>query len=341
MLKPFKATFLDGQTTHGHEVEVHLLPGRILELQGLNPPLQIQLAGTRVSARLGNTPRAITFLDGSRCDTLDHEAADILQRLTRTGLGMHLVSRLEERWRTVLAAMVLLLLLMGGGFKWGIPLLARGVAATLPQAVANQVGKGTLEMLDRAILKPSELKAAKKRALRKAFTAMAAGYPDLPLSLVFRRGIGPNALALPSGVVIVMDELVELARREEQILSVLAHEIGHVHHRHGLRMALEGSAVTVIVATVLGDAASVATISSTLPAIYVNQSYSRSHETEADTFALHYMDRMKLPRHHFADILKLMEKEAGGGEGGKSASSSGGGFTSSHPATQERIRRFE
>ena len=55
------------------------------------------------------------------------------------------------------------------------------------------------------------------------------------------------------GTVLVTDELVELAKNDDEIISVLAHEIGHLQRRHALRMALESSAIAVLASAYLGD----------------------------------------------------------------------------------------
>ena len=50
------------------------------------------------------------------------------------------------------------------------------------------------------------------------------------------------------------DELVALAKSDDELLAVLAHEAGHHVHRHGLRGAMEGSAVFLLSGLMLGDA---------------------------------------------------------------------------------------
>jgi Zn-dependent protease with chaperone function len=45
---------------------------------------------------------------------------------------------------------------------------------------------------------------------------------------------------------VVTDGLVELARNNDEIAAVLAHEVGHVKLRHGLRHVLQNS-VTVLI----------------------------------------------------------------------------------------------
>jgi predicted Zn-dependent protease len=134
---------------------------------------------------------------------------------------------------------------------------------------------------------------------------------------------------------VVTDGLVQLADDDAQILSVLAHEIGHVHHRHSLRMALESSSVAAVVAAYFGDTTQITTLSAALPAVYAQAHYSREHETEADTFALAYLQRAKIPPHHFSDILRKLQ-QAHGGEHEDPLQ-----YLASHPPTSERVRRFD
>jgi Zn-dependent protease with chaperone function len=164
---------------------------------------------------------------------------------------------------------------------------------------------------------------------------MSKSYPELPLHLVFRRGVGPNAFALPDGTVIVTDELVELSEEPKEVLAVLAHEIGHVHHRHSLRMALESSTVVLLVSAYFGDVTQLTTLSASLPGIYAQAHYSRDHETEADSFAMDYLKQNGIPARHFANALRKLQKVSGPDP------ERGLQYLASHPPTSERIQRFD
>ena len=52
-----------------------------------------------------------------------------------------------------------------------------------------------------------------------------------------------NAFALPGGTVVMTDAIVQAAAdkgiSDDALVGVLAHEIGHVVHRHGMRMVVE------------------------------------------------------------------------------------------------------
>jgi len=329
------ATYYDGLTSQATSVELSLDEQGNLHVLGLPNPLSYPLSAVRISPRLGNTTRSVSFPGGAKCETDDHEALEALDRRAGRGGGSRFLHSLESSWRYALGAAVLLLLVGAVGTKWGIPIVARRIADAVPAAMAYDIGQGTLEVLDRTLLEPSQLDPEPRARLERAFEVMAAKYPDLPLTLNFRRGVGPNAFALPDGTVIATDELVELAKNDEEVLAVLAHEIGHVHHRHSLRMALESSTVVLLVSAYLGDVTQLTTLSAALPGIYAQAQYSRDHESEADTFALDYLKRSGIPLKHFADILRSLQKASGPDP------ERGLQYLASHPPTTERIRRFE
>jgi len=311
----------------GEESRVELLCG--------DEPRIFVLAQLQISERLGNTPRRIRLPGGGQFESADNDALD--QWLAAQGRrgGEHWVHRLERRWRWALAALLISVALLGGGIWWGIPAAAERIALSLPAEVNASIGAGTLRLLDEALVGPSELPPARRRALREAFAALAVDHPEEHLRLHFRAGerLGANAFALPDGSIVVTDELVALADRDPaeadaEVLAVLAHEIGHVIRRHGLRGVLQNAGVVTLLAALLGDVGSVTALAATLPTALVHASYSRDFEREADAFALALMDRHGLPRERFASILRKLGEVAGDDHS----------FLASHPPTTERLQ---
>ena len=145
--------------------------------------------------------------------------------------------------------------------------------------------------------------------------------------------IGANALALPSGTIIVTDDLVTLARDDREIFGVLAHEAGHVDHRHGLRNILQNSIVGLVVAWFIGDVSSIAAAA---PTALLEASYSRELEREADMYAVEVLRTNGIPVRHFAEILRRLDVDSGGSEISRAFD-----YLSSHPATSERLQQLE
>ncbi|TMH81378.1 MAG: M48 family metallopeptidase [Betaproteobacteria bacterium] len=142
--------------------------------------------------------------------------------------------------------------------------------------------------------------------------------------------VGANAFALPSGIIIVTDGLVRLSRSDDEVLGVLAHELGHVKHRHTMRRLLEGSVTALIIAGVTGDVASTTSLAAAAPTVLLQTKYSRDNEREADAYAVQMMRRADLDPTHLARILTRMER-SGGGRGRNMPT-----FLSTHPRTGER-----
>ena len=122
------------------------------------------------------------------------------------------------------------------------------------------------------------------------------------LELVIIKNPTMNAFAVPGGVVGIHTGLFAFAENEDQMVSVLAHELAHLSQRHfarGLEARRSSSMVTlagllaglVVAATVGGDAGMAAISASQAYAAESQLRYSRSNEQEADRIGLQTMER--------------------------------------------------
>ena len=134
---------------------------------------------------------------------------------------------------------------------------------------------------------------------------------------------------MPSGLV-VTDELVRLAESDREILSVLAHEVGYVEGRHGLRSVYGSAGVFVLVSALPGDVVSAGSVAAGLPSVLLESGYSRRFEREADALAARYAVKRGWGTEPLARILtRLGDEEV-----------SVPTFLSTHPATAERLERL-
>ena len=153
--------------------------------------------------------------------------------------------------------------------------------------------------------------------------------------------IGPNAFALPGGAIVLTDGLVDLARNDAQVSAVLAHEIGHVRHRHGLRQALQAAGLAALITALAGDAVSITSLAVTLPTLLLQNGYSREFEDEADSYAFQRLREIGLSPKDFAEIIARLE-EFRSKDAGATRSNTGErnmDYLSTHPATARRIER--
>ena len=143
------------------------------------------------------------------------------------------VVRMQRAWA---AAIVALALLLGAGiwtYMEGLPIAARYVASALPSGFDRRIGENLLALLDANTLEASSLPPERRARIVERFQrAAAVAAPGVEVRVEFRAG-EVNAFALPGGIIVLFDELVELAGDDERVLGVLGHELGHVVHRTG------------------------------------------------------------------------------------------------------------
>jgi len=268
------------------------------------------LSELSVSDRTGNIARRITLSDESLFETDDNDSIDAILATTghRDGRSSPL-HRMESSWRWAIFGLFATVAVTLSFFKWGLPAIAYTTAHALPPAVHETVSKGTLETLDKWMLQESNLDDQQKSTVQARFDKLAANIDteDFTLKLHFRDMHGlPNAFALPSGDIIVTDELVALANPPEELDSVILHEMGHVMERHGMQHAILASTLTLIVALAVGDVSGVGELMVSMPVFLMQSSYSRKSESSADKFAFAAMVDQGIDPRHFASVIRKL-----------------------------------
>jgi Zn-dependent protease with chaperone function len=329
------AAYYDGRSSRRHEVELEI-EGDWVTLRGFGIDRREPRAEVRISERLGRGPRLLWLAGGAYCEVRDHAALEAA--LAGAGHRVGLVERLQHSWRAALVSLLLCAIIAVAGYRWGLPVAAQFVAWRMPPAVSRQLGHSMLQALDHTWLESSKLDPARRQALSEGFARLHP--PDAPgpaPTIEFRSSpkLGANAFALPDGSVVLLDQLVALAKSDDEIYGVLAHELGHVHYRHGLRMLLQGSAVALLMTAWVGD---VSTLLAVAPTALLQARYSREFEAQADDYAAQMLLANGIPPSHLADMLQRLQQqhEAKLGNSDDAVES----YLSSHPATAERIRRL-
>jgi len=325
------AHYYDGRTPRRQEVLLSVAESE-LWLQGEGIDRREALASVEFAERLGAGPRLVRLPNGAYCEVRDHAAFEA--ELKAAGLRPSGIEGLQRSWRIAVASTLIVMAVAVLGYIYGLPVAARVIAERLPKAVDRQLSRATLASLDRTWLSASKLDASRREQLVHGYQRLDLGGDGQSLTLEFRSGgaLGPNAFALPDGTVVVFDELVNLAKDDDEIYAVLAHEQGHVHYQHGLRMLLQGSVVAAVMTAWIGD---VSTLLALLPTAMLQTRYSREFESQADAYAVAQLRAHHIPPSRLADMLERMVDARAEKAGGKHED---GGFLSSHPATQDRIR---
>jgi len=319
--------YYDGRSTRRRRVTLDYEHDFLL-VQGDDVERREALADLRLSEPMGAAPRLVTFSDGAFCEIRDH--AGLQRLLAETGHRDACVVRWQFSVRWIAMASLLCLAALFAAYRWGLPWVSARVADALPESAAETVSVRVLAVLDERYLSPSRLPEARQAAIAARFAAMSApGVPTVRAHLVFRanRAMSANALALPSGTIILTDDLVALARRDNELMAVLAHELGHVEGRHGMRQAVQGTLVGLLAAWFLGDVSSVVAAA---PAALLEAKYSRDAEREADIFAERLLQANGISPRCLADILQRLDHA-------ESASGTASELLSTHPETIRRV----
>lgn len=353
---PVAGNYFDAHSSRPLPATLRFWPDQHLTLTWQDTALvqqqrELSRSDVQISERLGNIARRVYFGAGEVFETTDNDGID--RALAAWGTRPTLIHRLEQRWPLALGSLVALALLSVLFVRFGLPAIVNYAAKTLPPAIDRALGTQSLDILDRLVLAPSKLPLDRQRELRQRFAAMTAGLGDghyYRLELRHAPKVGPNAFALPSGIVVMTDELVDLSQHDEELVAVLAHEIGHVRGRHALRQLLQSAGISALAFAILGDVTSISALAGAVPAL-IEAKFSRDFEREADAFAKDWLSHHGIRPTRFDDILCRMERQIRGSQEQQTPSKQSGvpaptkraerasaAFWSTHPATDERAR---
>lgn len=318
--------YFDGRTSRLHRVTLSVSDG-VATLAG-DVDRSCTLRELRVSERSSHAVRKVTFPDGACFEPDDRDALDAL--LDTTGHRDGLVVRIQRSWRMVLAAVIGTVAVVVPGYLYGLPVAADQLAQAMPASVERRMGQGIMELMDKRLLEPSKLDTARQQRISSAFASLQAPHKGAPpYRLLFRKSsIGPNAFALPSGDIVMTDELVEALPDDGAVLAVLAHELGHLHRRHMSRRIIQGSVVAATGALMFGDVNGMVATASTL---VLDLNYSRDAENEADDYAADMLEHNGLPLRNLEQVFEVL---------GEASKIKPPAYLSTHPLSADRLARL-
>src|SRR5437763_6778570 len=174
-MTPIPADYYDGKTSARHAMSLLVGAGK-LKVIGEQVSEIFDLRRVRRSLRIANPPRGLSPPGGGACVTQDNDA---VARITRT----RRYDRVLQTWesRPLLAALAVALVALGTWLfiERGLPVAADEIARRIPREAETLLGESTLQGMDRFLLQPSALPAARQQALRAKFAALMerAGSP--------------------------------------------------------------------------------------------------------------------------------------------------------------------
>lgn len=302
---------------------------------------QLPLAHVQWPERLRHGRRLMVLKGGGVLSFPDAEAFDAWADASGHRPGF--IERWQLSWVPALVALTLITSLFAAGWRWGLPWASDRIVEHIPLTAERPVGDQFMAYVDKQLMRPSQLSDAEQQAWRERFgrmlTQARASGLDVPehWQLHFRRTsklLGPNAFAMLGGQMCVTDELIELLKDEpDAVLTILAHEAGHLQHRHALRNAARTGVVAAAAGLWLGDFSS---FLNGLPILLASNGYRREFEHEADVFARDVARRGGVDPARIAIFFERIRETYG-----QQAESPLAIAFSSHPADSERIAFFK
>lgn len=145
----------------------------------------------------------------------------------------------------------------------------------------------------------------------------------------------PNAMALPGGVILVTSDLLTTLHSEAEVVSVLAHEMGHIERGHCFDIVRFELAARKIGAESLGALADLAA------QVLLAHSYSKTMEHEADEYAFELLTNSRYdPRGEPGSFRSLQDWASAHGEQAPQTASPFRDYFTSHPPLEIRANEY-
>lgn len=334
--------WFDGKSARRHRATAVASRGDI-ELQVEGTVIRWAADAFRHVPGVGGTPGQLLHRDGEVFvpDRTDHRSLELfLAEIAPPPPAQRWLHRLESRaWIAVLALLVAVTV-GWTAIRFGAPLAAGVIAPNVPFAWEQRLGEQSMSLIDGDLFVPSRIDPRRRQQVGEVFDAVRAaarggtgwGQAGEAARLEFRDSprLGANAFALPGATIVITDQMVHAVQNDAELAGVLAHELGHVQHRHGLQSLLAQSVTAIVLFVALGDASSVSSLAVAVPATLIDSAYSRGLEREADDYAINVLGRTTWSPSALADLFERLAPDTGGLRD----------YLSSHPASAERIRRL-
>jgi predicted Zn-dependent protease len=211
-----------------------------------------------------------------------------------------------------------------------LPVIAERLTPLIPISVERRLGTAVDNQI-KFVFGEKVCNAPKGvAALDRLVKRLRASRPEIEVDVAVLESKVPNAIALPGGRVYLFSRLLDRAESVDEIAGVLAHEIGHVANRDGLRKLIHTGGASYLLGLLFGDVTGGATIV-LVGQVLIESAYSREAEAAADGFASGTM----LALGRSPKPLGLLLKRIDGNESGIPA------FLSTHPVTDQRLEFLE
>lgn len=327
-----EARYFDGSSLEGRAVEVSLSPSfltvRPLSGRGVLPAVPTNQLFELYRAQNGN--RLDLGIVDNKDVRLMVEGQGVVDHIDQIVPDLAKQAKAHDR-RAMMRLFGIAALVLAG--LVGLFLQLERLAPTLiPLESEQEIG----ENLAASYLSGSKVckNEAGLNALNLLTSRLApAGALPIPLTVQVVESDVVNAFALPGGQVVLFKGLINKATSPEEVAGVLAHEIGHVEHRHALRRMVRAAGIGFLTSMISGG------VVSDFSQQLVVMDFSRAMEEEADDAALEALTNAGMATDGFAEFFDRLAKEHDE-ENGLFGDGAFENLLSTHPLSTERSARI-
>jgi len=118
-----------------------------------------------------------------------------------------------------------------------------------------------------------------------------------------------NAVSLPGGYIYVFKGLMDKVKNDDQLAGVIAHEVGHINAKHGIKrlQSLYGLTLLQVMAVATKDAQAAGALSTAYMSVFFE--HSRQDEFEADRLGVKYMKKAGFKAEEMVGMLKQLKEQ--------------------------------
>ncbi|HHB83879.1 MAG TPA: M48 family metallopeptidase [Devosia sp.] len=222
----------------------------------------------------------------------------------------------RSRQTSIIGLVTLAMGSLVAAYIYGVPLLADRIVTLVPAETEIKFGETIVAQLDSAFAEQGGLRLCDSDPQSVAniaisrFAKAALEGVDTPFDAniqVVANSV-PNAFALPGGKSYYFSGLLKETQTADEFAGVMAHELGHVIHRHGMEQLISNAGTGLLVGFVLGDITGLS-VAGGIGSALINNSFSRDAEREADEFSFQVAARLNFDPVGLANLLDRISED--------------------------------
>lgn len=308
----FKAVFFDSETASDQLVRVSVEKDKLLIFNVLNEVAD-KISLDELFRPITASDQIVLAVEGPQ----DDRRIAIEQVNAPTDVWTYLKTLPQARRQSpgqplsqplrIILACVLFILACLATFTVLIPAASDRLASIIPRSVEQTLG----DRLERTVLQvgPENICGSSSdnpylRSLVERLQTASGG--SEPISLHIIDLPVANAFALPSGRIFITRPLLDLSQNPDELIAILAHEMGHVQAHHALRLSLRVGGSSAMLGFLLGDftgSTALIAIGQTL----MGTAFSREFEREADELSVQILQSFGISPLVLANMLERLQ----------------------------------